>query len=135
MLANKSSSGLERRWWIEELLKLCVAEGRSSGFAFAESYGVPPDSTEYNALFRQNLRPLQKHHHAELFSVKEDVTKYGISRSLCKSAVTRAGKAGLSDSEISSVNRWRSLEQAKGTWPKHNMQTHYTDARVLAPIT
>jgi hypothetical protein len=85
-------------------------------------------------LFCQYLSRLQKQHQ-DLFSSKEDITHYGISRSLRKSAVTRVGKAGLSNSEIGLVNRWRSVEQAKGYCPKHNMQMHYTDARALAPMT
>jgi hypothetical protein len=115
-------------------MKLCQEEGRTSGFAFADADDVPPDSTEYNALFCQGLSRLQKQHQ-DLFSSKEDVTRYGISRSLRKLAVTRVGKAGLLGSEIGSVNRWQSVEQAKGSRPKHNMQTHYTDARALAPMT
>ncbi|KAL3780370.1 hypothetical protein ACHAWO_009694 [Cyclotella atomus] len=111
VLTNESTSGLQTRWWVEELMKLCAEEGRTSGFAFADVDNIPPDPTEYNALFRQYLIRLQKHH-PDLLSIKEDVTHYGISRSLCKSAVTCAGKAGLSDSEIGSVNRWQSVEQA-----------------------
>ncbi|KAL3787047.1 hypothetical protein ACHAWO_007436 [Cyclotella atomus] len=78
----------------EELMKLCQEEG-----TFADADDVPPDSTEYNALFCQYLSRLQKQHQ-DLFSSKEDITHYGISRSLRKSAVTRAGKAGLLNSEI-----------------------------------
>jgi hypothetical protein len=110
-------------------MKLCQEEG-----TFADADDVPPDSTEYNVLFCQYLSRLQKQHQ-DLFSSKEDITHYGISRSLRKSAVTRAGKAGLSNSEIGSVNRWQSVEQAKGHCPKHHMQTHYTDVRALAPMT
>jgi hypothetical protein len=134
VLANESTSGLQTRWWVERLIEQCAEEGWVSGFAFAEADGSPPDSTEFNALFRQYLRKLQKYH-PDLFSIKEDVTRYGISRSLRKTAVTQAGKAGLSESEVSAVNRWRTIEQAKGSRPKHNMLTHYTDAGALAPMT
>jgi hypothetical protein len=134
VLANESQSGLAIRWWVEAVIALCESEGRKKGFVFDESEDSPPDTAEYNALFRQYLQRLQDFH-PDLFSPKEDVTRYGISRTLRKSAVTRAGKAGLSETELSAVNRWRTAEKAKGTRPKHNMLTHYTDAKGLAPMT
>ena len=134
VLANRSLSGLETRWWIERLLEVCDAEGRSSGFVFSGGDGSPPDSAEFNALFRQYLCRMQQDY-SELFSEKEDVTRYGISRTLRKSAVSRAGRAGLSEDILNVMNRWRTVENAKGSRPKHNMKNHYTDARALAPMT
>ena len=134
VLANCSMSGLEVRWWVEKLLEVCEEEGRASGFAFAAQDGTPPDSSEYNALFRQYLCRLQQDND-EIFSEREDVTRYGISRTLRKSAVSRAGRAGLSEEVLNVINRWRTVENAKGSRPKHHMKNHYTDARALAPMT
>lgn len=134
VLANTSLSGLTTRWWVEKLLQVCEEEGRTSGFAFAEANGDPPDVAEYNAMLRHYLRRMQVEHE-DLFSPKEEVTRYGISRTFRKSAVTRADRAGLPESDLNAVNRWRTIERAKGTRPKHNMKTHYTDARALAPLT
>lgn len=134
VLANTTTSGIETRWWVERLLMVCEEEGRTSGFAFYEPDGSPPNSTEYNALFRQYLCRMQRDH-PEVFSRKEDVTRYGISRTPRRSAVTRAERAGLAEDVVNSVNRWRTIENAKNTRPRHNMRTHYMDARGLAPMT
>lgn len=134
VVANQSTSGLETRWWVEKLLAVCESEGRRSGLAFAGPDGAPLESAEFNALFRQYLCRLQLEHE-EVFSAKEDVTRYGISRTLRKSAVSRAGRAGLPEDVLNTMNRWRTVENAKGSRPKHNMKTHYTDARALAPMT
>ena len=134
VLANESLSGLETRWWIEKLLEVCTEEGRQAGFAFANKDGLPPDTAEYNALFRQYLYRMQQEWE-DIFSAKEDVTRYGISRTLRKSAVSRAGRAGLPEDVLNVMNRWRTVENARGARPKHNMKNHYTDARALAPLT
>lgn len=134
ILANESMSGLTVRWWVEAMISLCDEEGKSKGFAFDKTDDTPPDSAEYNALFCQYLQKLQENHQ-DLFSAKEDVTRYGIRRSLQKSAVTRAGKAGMMEMEVSAVNRWRTVEKTNGSLPKHNMLTHYTDAGALVPMT
>lgn len=134
VLANRSMSGLETRWWVEQLMKVCEDEGRMSGFAFDEADGSPANSTEYNALFRQYLCRIQGDH-PDVFSPKEEVTLYGISRTLRRSAVTRAGRAGLTEDVLNSVNRWNTVEHARGSRPRHNMRAHYTDARALAPMT
>ena len=134
VLASETMSGLEVRWWIEQLLEVCELEDMTSGYAFAELDGSPPDTTEYNALFRQYLRRIQVDSPKQ-FAPEEDVTRYGINRTLRKTAVSRAGRAGLSGDLFNPMNRWRTVESAKGSRPKHNMRTHYTDARALAPMT
>ncbi len=38
-VANKTSSGLKARWWMEKLLEVCEGEGRFNGPAFASPDG------------------------------------------------------------------------------------------------
>jgi hypothetical protein len=106
-------------------MAVCREEGRSSGLAFASANGSPPCSTDYNAFFRQYLCRLQREQ-PEIFSEEEDVTRYGISRTPRRSAVTRAGQVGLSTLVVESVNRWRTVESAKAARPKLSMKMHYT---------
>jgi hypothetical protein len=56
VLANESSSGLQTRWWIEKLLEVCEAEGRTSGYAFYDAQGRPPVVSDYNALLGCKFR-------------------------------------------------------------------------------
>jgi hypothetical protein len=117
VLANKTWSEIPVRWWVKRLMAVCREEGRSSGLAFASATGSPPCSTDYNAFFRQYLCRLQQEQ-PEIFSEEEDVTRYGISRTPRRSAVTRAGQAGLSTLVVESMNRWRTVESAKAARPK-----------------
>lgn len=134
ILASNTASGMEVRWWLEQVVMICGVEGRSTGYVFAGADGSPPESSEYNALFRQYLRRIQ-FEGEESFPASEDISRYGISRSLRKTAVTRASRAGVGAEIVEAINRWRTVENAKGSRPKHNMRNHYTDARALAPMT
>ena len=134
ILPNNTMSGLDVRWWVEKLLEVCQEEGRTSGPAFDEPDGSPPNSSEYNAIFRQYLCLMQVHH-PKLFGPDEDVTRYGTSRTLRKAATGRFSQAGLSETLIDAMCRWNTVEKAQGRRPKHNMRNHYTDARALAPLT
>jgi hypothetical protein len=134
VLANKSMSGLETRWWIEKLLDVCMQEGRTQGFAFAQADGSPPSSADYNVLVRQYLREIQNTK-PKLFSPDEELSHYGISRTYQKSAENRARRAGMKDEEVIVMNRWKTTEQAQGRRPRHAMIDHYSDARALVSIT
>eukprot|EP00956_Cyclotella_meneghiniana_P030673 scaffold78001_cov41-Cyclotella_meneghiniana.AAC.4 len=80
VLASETMSRLEVRWWVEQLLETAVTSGHHA---------------EYNALFRQYLQRIQLDSPKQ-FAPEEDVTRYGINPTLRKTAVSRAGRAGLS---------------------------------------
>jgi hypothetical protein len=51
-IANKTSSGLKQRWWIEQLVKVCKREGRrKEGPAFASPNGMLASLLDYDAMF------------------------------------------------------------------------------------
>jgi hypothetical protein len=127
VLANKSISGLETRWWVEKLLEVCGEENRFKGFAFHNADGSPPSGADYNVLVRQYLQEIQETK-PKLFSPDEDLMKYGISRTYRKSAENRARRAGMKDTDVIVMNRWRTIEQAQGRRPRHAMIDHYSDA-------
>jgi hypothetical protein len=59
-------SGLKPRWWLEELLKTCASEGRTSGGAFNNADGTPASPSEYNAMVRHYFKLIQDTHPALL---------------------------------------------------------------------
>jgi hypothetical protein len=134
VLANKTSSGLEIRWWIEKLLEVCAEEGKQSGYAFSDSDGAPPNSGVYNSLVRLYLERIQDKT-PSLFAPTEDLDRYGISRTYRKSSETRALRAGMKETDVKVMNRWRVMEQAQGKRPRQAMVDHYADARGLASLT
>ena len=134
VLANESSSGLQTRWWIEKLIDVCESEGRVAGYAFDTELGPAFDSAEANALVRQYLREIQVEN-PELFSLAEDLSRFGVSRTYRKSSESRARRAGIRMEDCKVMNRWKSIEQAKGKRPRQAMVDHYSDARALASLT
>jgi hypothetical protein len=134
VLANVTSSGLNVRWWVEKLIAVCESEGQTTGYAFFNPDGTPPNSYEYNALVREYLKRIQMQS-PELFSITEDLSRYGISRTYRKSAESRTRKAGIKEEDVKVMNRWRVTEQAKGKRPRRAMVDHYADARALVSVT
>jgi hypothetical protein len=56
MVANKMSSGLSPRWWMEKLVAMCVDEGRFDGPAFATPNGLLAVLPDYDTVFRKYLK-------------------------------------------------------------------------------
>ena len=134
ILANESSSGLRTRWWIEKLMEVCQAENRFSGSAFNEADGSPPSSSEYNALVRHYLALIAEEDDSGLEG-DLDLTRYGISRTYRKTSETRARRAGIPKDQVEVVNRWKTIERAKGRRPNLAMADHYANARELGTLT
>ena len=134
VLANESVSGLKIRWWVEQLMDVCAAENRHSGYAFNEPDGSPPSSSEYNALMRHYLA-LVIEEGQSYFDTEAEMTRFGISRTYRKTSETRARRAGIPKDQVEVVNRWRTIERAKGKRPNLAMADHYANARELGTLT
>jgi hypothetical protein len=133
-VANESKSGLETRWWIEKLIEVNEQEGRFHGPAFTTSTGKLAVPTDYDAVFREYLKRVQ--HDTDLIEDSINVDVYfSLSRTPRKSATARAQRANLSKEHIDKMNRWRTIENAKGKRPRFNMQQHYSEACLLMPTT
>ena len=134
ILANETLSGLQVRWWIEKLIHICKIEGRTTGYAFRGSAGGPPPAAEYNDAVRRYLKEIQEDF-PDMFSLDEDLMRYGISHTYRKALETHARRAGIHKDLCEAMCRWRTFEEAKGKRPREVMPDHYADARELAPLT
>ncbi len=133
-LANTTTSGIEVRWWIDELVRVCREEGRRSGPAFAYPDGRLVASSEYNAMFLRYLEEIQSE--TELIEDKIIVSEtFGISRTLRKTAQARATRAGISSEDQKKMNRWRTFEQASGKKPNFEMRDLYAGVLAQMPVT
>lgn len=126
-LANETISGLQPRWWIAQLLKVCSEESRSSGYAFNNADGSPPSPTDYNAGVRHYLKQIQDLH-PELLDPNEDLIRYGIARTYRKASENRARRAGIPKEHVEAMCRWQTIEKAKGKQPRFQMVDHYSSA-------
>jgi hypothetical protein len=133
-LASTTRSGIEVRWWVEQLVDTCRREGRRTGPAFATPTGQLASSSEYNAMFLRYLEEIQ----AETNLIEDKIVvreAFGISRTLRKTAESRATRAGISSSVQDKMNRWKTIENADGKKPRFIMRDLYAGVLAQMPIT
>lgn len=134
-LASTTKSGIEVRWWLEQLVEARRQEGCKLGPAFGDRQGRVALMSEYDGLLLPLLERIQITD-PNLIAPTDDVEKnYSFFRSFRRTATGRARAAGLGDSVQDAMNRWRTIEQAKGRRPRFNMVDHYTHVRDLMPVT
>ena len=132
-VANWTQSGLEPRWWLEKLLGVCTEEGRFEGPAFCGPGGDLVDPADYNATFRSYLRKVQET--TDLIPSENDVdAMYGISRTMRKTAVSRAKRAGFEEL-LDEMNRWKKVEKAANRHVRLRMNVLYSEAILMMPVT
>jgi hypothetical protein len=133
-VANKTSSGLRPRWWLEKLIEVCEGEGRREGPAFANADGTLASSTDYDAMFRKYLSIVQDE--TDLIPDDHDVDAlYSTFRMPRKTATMRIERAGFGHHFVDQMNRWRPQEKTQGWAAWRCMNAHYADALLLMPTT
>ena len=130
-LPNVTKTGIEIRKWLEAVVVARESEGRSHGPAFCDAMGLPVESGVYEATFHEMLIRIQIRLPdliAPEINVREE---YGISRSFRRGSDTHAKNQGVSGLDIDVMNRWRTIESAKGRRPRMNMRDHYSEVRQM----
>jgi hypothetical protein len=131
-LASVTDSGLKIRFWVEALVEVREKQGRFHGPAFCkDDTGKPARARDYELYIMDALAEIQSDH-PELIGPEIDVYEdIGVSRTLRRTAATRAQEAGVSSPDIDRMNRWRSIENAAGRNANLRMRDHYADIRLL----
>jgi hypothetical protein len=134
-LASTTTTGIELRWWLEQLLRVREEEGWIKGPAFGSRTGEVALMSEYDAMLHFFLKSIQTEHPQIVDPTDEVETTYSFFRLFRRTAEGRARAAGLDISVQDAMNCWRKVEEAKGKRPRFNMIDHYTHARDLMPVT
>lgn len=133
-VANSTVLGLEPRWWLEKLIGVCEAEGRTHGPALATSSSELALSVDYDSVFCQYLKLVQDS--TDLIPEDQEVeTHFSTNRTQQKTSVTRLKRAGFGDELINRMNRSRAQDQSKGRFVHQRMNAHYAEALLVAPPT
>ena len=134
-LASTTMSGVELRWWLEQLVEARQQEGCRKGPAFGDRHGRVAWLSEYDGMLLPLLERIQETD-PNLIAPSDEVEKnYSFFRSFRRTATGRARAMGLDDSVQNAMNRWRIIEEARGRRPRFNMVEHYTHARDLMRVT
>jgi hypothetical protein len=116
LLASETASGLKPREWLERLVAVRFEEGRVQGPAFCDENGRMEYSRTYEELFLEVLLEIQEER-PDLIPESVDISDHGLSRSWRRSSTSAAVALGLEDSDIDFMNRWRTVESARGRRP------------------
>lgn len=127
LLASTTRSGLEPRAWIEALVRVRESEGRTQGPAFCDHDGNKEKTSVYNDVISEALLRVQARRGDLIPDGVEVLEEYGLSRSFRRGSTTQAGNQGVSAEDIEAVNRWRTVERAKGMRPNLRMRDHYSE--------
>jgi hypothetical protein len=128
-LASETLSGIKLRWWLEELLRVRKEEGCRTGPAFGSRDGSLGLMSEYDELLRFFLRKVQSTC-PDLILPSDDIEANYVRRT----AEGRTRGANLDSGVQNAMNRWRTIEEAKGKRPRFNMVVHYSHAQELMPV-
>jgi hypothetical protein len=127
---------IKLRWWLEQLIRIRKEEGCKAGPAFGSKDRAVGFVSEYDGLLHFFLRKVQTSY-PECSLPSDDVdANYGFYRTFRRTAVEGRARAANLDSGVqNAMNRWRTIEEAKGKRPRFNMVDHYSHAQDLMPVT
>lgn len=132
-LASVTASGLEPRRWLEAVAGMCRMQGRFRGPVFADNDGYAEKQKVYEDILFEYLEKIQLER-TDLIEASASVREeFGISRSFRRGSTSHAENQGVSEPDIDTANRWRTVENARGTRPGLVMREHYSDIRLLLP--
>jgi hypothetical protein len=132
-LASVTSSGLQVRAWVECLIEVREQGGRVMGPAFCDRAGEVAPSHSYDSGFVERLSVLQAAC-PEIIPTEVDISEqFGVSRSFRRGSTSVAWTRGVDDKLVKLINRWRTVELARGRQPTLPMKEHYSDIAILVP--
>jgi len=107
--------------------------GRVRGPAFCDRVGEVASSFAYDTGFVERLLVLQAAR-PELIPVENDLSEqFGVSRSFRRGSTSVARTRGVDDKYVQLINRWRTVESARGRQPTLPMKEHYSGIVILVP--
>jgi hypothetical protein len=130
-LVWETRSGLQIGVWIERMVVWYRRLGISHGPVFRKANGKRIASSAYSFEILSRLQEIQRKH-PELIAKSVNVFEdYGIRRSFRRGSDAEALNQGVDTVIINAMNRWRTVEEAKGKAPKLKMIAHYADLRLM----
>jgi hypothetical protein len=132
-MSSVTASGLEPRKFIEMLVDRQEEQGFLQGPAFVDPQGNEISSGRYEAvilgvLHDHKLWEAEQEEGCEKLFEDVDIDEvYGVFRSFKRGAITRAQEAGVDQSHVEFMGRWRKIEQAAGRKPGRSIREHYTE--------
>jgi hypothetical protein len=116
-LASVASSGIELRWWLENLMSIREKEGCRMGLAFGHRDRSVGLILEYEDILHYFLRILQKDESDMIAPTDNIEANYSFSCTFQRTAEERARAPQQDSGDQKTMNRWRKIDEAKGKHP------------------
>ena len=130
-----TDSGVEVKLWRDRLIFVHEQAGRLEGPAICDKDGYLLSFSAMNELFWQVLEEIFiKDPHLfpkDIVSIEDISEKINIYRSLRRSSDSQAIKAGVSETDISIVSRWKRKQASKDKAPSDAMHINYAKQELL----
>jgi hypothetical protein len=127
-MASVTSLGIHIKRWVERLVRVQEQEGYTHGPAFCDRAGEIARAFEYEVGFIERLLEVQASD-PEAISPEVDIHgQFGVSQSFRRGVTSVVRKRC-----IQLINRWRTVEKARGRKPSLPMHEHYLDVSILVP--
>lgn len=130
-MARVTKSGIAAGKWADRLGIALVRQGRRRGFVFVNARGTQSQISDYNPEFIVRLERVRARS-PMLFEPNLDIAdSYGLKRSLRRGSNSEAINGRVPKDIIELINRWRTVENARGRNPSFSMTAHYTEIRLV----
>ena len=134
-IISVSRTGIEFRWWLEQLLICLDEEGKlgKGGPAFCNSDGTLMKGSRLEGIIVDTMVSIQDDQEGDSpfpksLNIPED---FGIYRSFRRGSTTEATDQNISEFTIKLVNRWERYERARGRLPNMGIMEHYLEVSGL----
>ena len=134
-IISVSRTGIEFRWWLEQLLVCLDEEGKlgQGGPAFCNSNGTLMKGSRLEGIIVDTMVNIQDDQEGDSpfpksLNIPED---FGIYRSFRRGSTTEAADQDISEFTIKLVNRWERYERARGRLPNMGIMEHYLEVSGL----
>ena len=133
-VASETASGLTPRFWAETLILCRENQGLTAGPAICNMDGSQCKMRDLEPLFLELLETIREEH-PKLFDLDCIISEdFGLSPSMRRGADTRATLLKLSTRVIETMNRWKTIENARGAAPQLKLRERYADIRDLVSL-
>ena len=130
-----TGSGIRVKLWLNRVIAVHRACGRSSGPAFVDVTGYQSTTSDMNALFLEVLSDIYEDNPKlfglDISEVGDLADKFNVFRSFRRGSESRAVAMKVSEADRYVVNRWKKKESAGTGKVSHAIDQHYVDVTMV----
>jgi len=134
-IAWVTDSGIHNGRWFSRLVRSLQRKHKEHGAVFSDRQGKRKHASSFEPGLFEALDRVQVQMPGIISASVNIPEDCGISRTLRRSATTRARLAKVPEADIDANNRWRTVEAAQGRAPAHRrIRDHYSQISLMLEV-